>query len=172
VSSLAVLAVAVLRLLLPPAYWALAQDVARPLHLDPRLVLAVMKAESDFRPDVVSRAGAIGLMQVMPSTAAWLWRRSGERGPFTPERLLDPAVNARIGAFYLAYLMRGTKGNLALALAAYNSGPQNAARWTPKTWHGTVRYLAVVSYPETRYFIVKVLLTYLGYRLLLPLARG
>jgi soluble lytic murein transglycosylase len=150
------------------AYWSEVRAAAGPVHLDPRLVLAVVKVESGFRPDAVSRAGAVGLMQVLPTTAAWVWRRGGLPGAFQVERLKDPDVNLRVGAYYLAYLLERAHGNVIVALSAYNGGPENAARWTESPWRGTLPYLGAVSFPETRAFVVKVLVSYAAYKVLLP----
>lgn len=89
--------------------------------LDPELVLAVMAVESSFRFRARSRAGALGLMQVMPSTGRSYARLAGVRwrGPRT---LYDPVANIRIGTLYLARLLRRFDGDLDLALTSYCHG--------------------------------------------------
>ena len=107
--------------------------------LDPRLVDAVIRTESGYRPHVVSSAGAVGLMQLMPGTA----RRYGVRNRY------DPVQNVSGGTRYLADLL--AEFELVDALAAYNAG------------EGTVRrYGGVPPYAETRRFVGRVLLRYLG----------
>ena len=93
--------------------------------LDPLLVAAVIEVESSFRPGAGSRAGALGLMQVMPETGAWLAARFGapERG--TEPDLLDPEWNVALGVRYLALLVRRF-GRVDEALVAYNAGPGRA----------------------------------------------
>lgn len=108
-------------------------------HLDPALLSAVIKAESDFNPDAVSKAGAIGLMQLMPETAA----RLNIRNPFDPEQ------NIAGGARYLRYLLDRFHGNLPLALAAYNAG---ATRVEQANTLPPIR--------ETRHYVQKVLRFY------------
>jgi len=115
---------------------ALAKDVARRHGLDPALVVAVAAVESGFRPDAVSRKGAQGLMQLMPSTAAAL----GVSDAFDPETNLDG------GSRYLAELIALYGGDLNRALAAYNAGPGAVSR-----------HRGVPPYRETRAYVKKVL---------------
>ena len=99
-------------------YETLIQNAAQRFGLDPHLVKAVVTAESDFNPQVVSKAGAMGLMQLMPGTA----RDMGVEDPF------DPAQNIEGGTKYLAAMIERFDGDLDKALAAYNWGPSNVER--------------------------------------------
>jgi len=140
----------------PFPYRALVWQSARHMRLDPFLVAGVVRVESRFQPQVVSRRGAVGLMQIMPSTAVWIQRQLGERG--TPD-LDDPAVNLRLGTWYLRYLNRRFDGNWVLTLAAYNGGPQTVERWLGQ---GTLKSVDTnrdtIPYPETRHFVQRVFL--------------
>ena len=123
---------------------------AAQLHsLDPALVVAVAAAESSFKPDAVSQRGAVGLMQVMPSTA----EQYGV-GVLTRENagkvLLDPQINAEIGSRHLASLMRTFDGDLELALAAYNSGEGAVMK------HGR----RIPPFLETQKYVFKVMRYY------------
>jgi soluble lytic murein transglycosylase len=100
---------------------------ARAARLDPLLVAAVIEVESSFRPRAVSRAGALGLMQVMPATGAWLAAEAGEPDRGTPPHLLDPEWNVALGVRYLAHLVERF-GRVEEALVAYNAGPGRARR--------------------------------------------
>ena len=93
-------------------------DVALAERLDPELAFRMVKLESDFNPRAVSKVGAIGLVQVMPSTAR-LFDKS-----VTREDLFDPKTNLRIGFHYMRRLIRLYDGDVRLALLAYNLGEQ------------------------------------------------
>lgn len=110
--------------------------------VDPLLVAAVVEAESSFRADVVSYKGAVGLMQVMPRTAA----------QFGVHDVRNPVRNLEAGVCYLAHLLERYDNDLLLALAAYNAGPGSVRRFD-----------GVPPYPETRDFIEKVLGRYVDH---------
>ncbi len=114
-------------------------ETATRLGVDPALVLAVIETESGESPDAVSPKGAVGLMQVLPETAA-------EVG--FPDAA-DPARNLEAGCRYLAALLESFGGDVELALAAYNAGPGAVRHW------GTVP-----PYRETRDFIARVAAVY------------
>ncbi|MDA8335375.1 MAG: lytic transglycosylase domain-containing protein [Peptococcaceae bacterium] len=152
------------RLLFPVAYRSFITRYAGENNLDPRLVAAVIKVESDFRPKAVSRRGALGLMQVMPDTGRWAAGKIG-LAEFTPEELYDPPTNIKIGSWYLARL-QAMFGRTALALAAYNAGDHKAREWFPgdTSQDSDLKILAAIPYPETRLFVRKVLFIYSVYR--------
>lgn len=133
--------------------------------LDPLFVAAVARRESGFRPGAVSDRGARGLMQVMPETGAWIAREIGLRD-YSAEKLFDPAVNVRLGCWYLAYLLRRFEGDPVAALAAYNSGEGTVGGWIEDgRWHPG-HGADAIPYPETRHFVRNVLRDYRLYRLL------
>jgi peptidoglycan lytic transglycosylase len=105
-------------------------------HLDPALVAAVIYQESRFRADTRSSAGAIGLMQLLPSTARGIAEHTGGGRFRIPQDLYVPDLNIRYGCWYLAHLNRkyaGRPNSGDLALAAYNAGQANVDRWIAAT---------------------------------------
>ena len=131
--------------------------------IDPYLVLALIRQESIFDPDVQSRAGAIGLMQIMPFTGRTIAQAIGD--PFSTDSLFRPATNIRYGAFYLKQLLEQFKGNLVLALASYNGGPIKAAEWYAKNKRKTFDlFIEDIGFTETRGYVKKVLANYWSYR--------
>ncbi len=86
--------------------------------LDPFLVMAIIKAESNFDPNAISKVGAIGLMQLMPQTADYVSKKLG----YIDYQISDPAMNVEMGCWYIANLMETYKGDVEGVLAAYNGG--------------------------------------------------
>ncbi len=125
--------------------------------LDPQLVRAVVAVESSGDPRAVSHAGARGLMQLMPPTAA---EQAGKLGieDHDEQRLLEGPYNLRLGCAYLAYLLRRYDGAEPFALAAYNAGPTRVHRWREAAPDASPE--AVIereAFPETRAYVRKVL---------------
>ena len=115
---------------------------ARAYNLDPALIAAVIKSESAFDAHAVSWAGAQGLMQLMPGTA----REMGCADPF------DPVQNIMAGSQYLRLMLDTFGGNLNLALASYNSGPERVKRhWRVPNIPETRNYVLIVSRNYERY---------------------
>ena len=142
--------------LYPYDYRSYIETSAAQQRLDPFLVAAVIKNESKFRSDAASDGGAVGLMQLMPQTAAWIAGQLGE--PFTEDYLYDPALNIRYGVWYLAELEREFGGNDILALAAYNAGRGNVRDWMERShWTDQFDEIDAIPYPETRLYVRRVL---------------
>jgi len=95
-------------------------------NIDVNLVFGVIWTESKFDSNAVSSAGAMGLMQIMPTTGEWLAEKLGEE--FYPERLFCTEFNIRLGVFYLRYLIDKFECE-ERALAAYNAGEGNVKKW-------------------------------------------
>lgn len=137
---------------------------ARYHQVDPLLVTAVMRVESDFNRYAISSKGARGLMQLMPETAKWAAELMGIDG-FDLEQLFDPEINIAIGVWYLSTLRQQFEGDTVLALAAYNGGRTNVLRWLrEEAWSGEVETVQDIPFPETRGYVQKVLHTYQWYR--------
>jgi soluble lytic murein transglycosylase len=122
-------------------------------RLHPTVPLGVALQESRFTPGVSSGAGAVGLMQVLPSTASELAGR-----PISAEALKEPALNTDLGSRYLRQLLDQSKGNPFLAVASYNAGPGAAQGWvTPLLQASPELWVEAIPYPETRLYVKKVL---------------
>jgi tetratricopeptide (TPR) repeat protein len=131
--------------------------------VDPLLTLAIMRQESRYRHDAVSRAGALGLVQVMPATGAKVSAMLGEL-EFHPERLLVPAENIRIGSHYLGKLLERFPGQWPLAVASYNGGPHNVGRWLLKKRGSPLEdFVEEIAFSETRDYVKKVASFYVVY---------
>ncbi|HEV8551131.1 MAG TPA: transglycosylase SLT domain-containing protein, partial [Polyangiaceae bacterium] len=140
-------------------------DAARDADIPSALLYAVMRQESAFRPDVVSGAGARGLMQLLPSTAEKLAQELGE--PFDPAALGEPAVSLRLSARYLKKLLDAFGGNVALAAAGYNAGPQALRRWLEGGKGLSLDvFVARIPYGETLEYVERVVGNYARYRYL------
>jgi soluble lytic murein transglycosylase len=154
--SLPLVRKAVNELSLPLSYTAAINQQAAAKHLPPALIAGVIYAETKFDPRD-SPAGAMGLMQVMPQTAAFLAHRSGAT-TFHTSDLDTPAVNIAYGSYYLRYLLNEYHGNVALALAAYNGGESNVDRWLAEARaDGHPFTISDIPFPETRAYVSKVL---------------
>jgi soluble lytic murein transglycosylase len=125
-------------------------------HLDPALVAGVIYAESKFN-DETSSAGALGLMQLLPSTAHFIAQRTGGTR-FTTADLATPDVNIAYGSWYLRYLLDRYDDSKVLALAAYNGGETNVNRWLAAARaHGSSFGIDDIPFAETRAYVAKVL---------------
>ncbi len=127
--------------------------------VDPKFIWSIMREESTFRPKVVSPAGAVGLMQLMPKTAAKMAQLGG-RSSFAAERLFHPAFNIEMGTRYLAFLTKRYNGNKFLAAAAYNAGEQAVDRWISDQKNFSEDFVEEIPYKETRNYVKKVLKSY------------
>ena len=128
--------------------WSVTHD------LEPAWVAAVIRNESRFRPDVVSPAGAIGLMQIMPETGAWIAEQLS-LNDYSLAHLTNPASNIQLGTWYLRYLL-DRFSIVDTALMAYNAGPTNAERWD-----GNLE----LAFPETQQYIRRIHLSLPVYRI-------
>lgn len=124
--------------------------------LDPMLVAAVIRQESAFKADIRSPAGAVGLMQVLPSTGRDLARRLGPKG-FREEDLEVPDVNLHLGSAFFLEMSRRYRDDLPLVLSAYNAGPARAARWRryPDA-SDPERFTESIPFEETRGYVKNV----------------
>ncbi len=126
---------------------------SRELGLDPFLVAGLMRQESAFSPTIVSPAGAVGLMQVMPATGRQIANRIGPEG-FRRDFLEAAELNVRMGTHFLAELLDRYDGETTLALSAYNAGPTRANRWRSfQEAEDPLRFTERIPFAETREYV-------------------
>jgi soluble lytic murein transglycosylase len=149
---------------LPLRHEDIIKQQAREKGLDPALVAGVIYAESRFRDNQESSAGALGLMQITPDTARDIARESGAN-TFAIGDLHTADVNIRYGTWRLRDMLRRFDGNTTLAVAAYNAGPGNALRWKREAEAaGVPMTISRIGFPETKHYVEKVLDAQRDYR--------
>jgi soluble lytic murein transglycosylase len=155
---------AVQQVTLPLRHDDIIRQQAGDKNLDPALIAGVIFAESHFR-DQTSRAGAKGLMQLMPDTADYIAHKSGGTA-FVQGDLATPQVNIAYGSWYLRYLLDKYDGREVLALAAYNAGQGNVDAWLADVGARGEQFRAAdhIPFPETRDYVEKVLAAREDYR--------
>jgi soluble lytic murein transglycosylase len=155
---------AVQEVALPLRHDDIIRQQAREKGLDPALIAGVIYAESHFR-DQTSKAGAEGLMQLMPATADYIARKSGGTA-FVQGDLATPQVNIAYGSWYLRYLLDHYQGREVLAVAAYNAGEGKVDEWAAGASARGERFrvAAHIPFPETRAYVDRVLDARAAYR--------
>jgi soluble lytic murein transglycosylase len=150
----------------PVQFWQLAfpipfrQSIEQYSHsqnLDPFLIAALIRQESEFNAKVISRANAYGLMQLLPGTGKELARHL-RLGRFSTAQLLSSDRNVRLGTYFFRNLLNSYGGQVELALASYNAGPSRATLW--RTWgpfREQAEFVEAVPFHETRGYIQIVL---------------
>jgi soluble lytic murein transglycosylase len=147
---------AVQEISLPLRHEDIIRQQAREKGIDAALVAGVIYTETHFHPRT-SAAGAEGLMQLLPSTAEFIARRSGGTR-FDVADLATPQVNIAYGTWYLRYLARRYGGNEVLVIAAYNGGETNVDRWLVESSRSGRTFRAEdIPFPETRAYVERVL---------------
>lgn len=146
-------------------YFPLVEKAAKAEEIEPLLFLALVREESTFDPSIVSWAGAVGLGQLMPSTAVGAFA-SVFRGRLDVNRLTEPELNLRLGARVLADGLRTFQGEEALGLGAYNAGASAVRRWLGPKPVRFERWVEEVSVKQTRRYVKRVIETWGIYRLL------
>lgn len=140
----------------PRPYASLVAELSASEALSAELLYAIMRQESGFRTGVVSKAGAIGLMQLLENTASKLASELGL--PYSPEQLQNPTYNLKLAAHYLHKLLDMFAGNSILAIAAYNAGPETVSRWLESGERLPADvFVARIPYDETRAYVDRVI---------------
>ena len=146
-----------LKLRFPVAYRGIVESASSRRDLSPAAVYALIRQESAFMPDARSPAGALGLMQIMPSTGRAVMRTIG-RTLRNGNQLLVPDLNVRLGTRYIHSLLSKMDGHFVLAAASYNAGPHRVGGWLPED--GEVEaavWIDNIPFTETRRYVRRVL---------------
>lgn len=156
-------------ILLYPAYYPVTDLAGYASRVEPALAMAVARQETELNPRAISRAGARGLMQLMPGTAKKVASWIGE--PYSADRLLDDwQYNARLGQTYLAQRITDFSGSYVLAAAAYNAGASRVDQWIREfgdpRLHGTdmIDWMESIPFNETRNYVQRVMEALYVYR--------
>ena len=124
-------------------------------NIKPELIASVINAESSFKENSVSKKGAVGLMQLMPSTAQWLAEKLDM--DFNNELLANPDYNINLGTYYLEYLFNKFE-DTKVVLCAYNAGEGVVKSWlNNKNYSKDARTLENIPYSQTNYYVQKVM---------------
>jgi soluble lytic murein transglycosylase len=154
----------ILRKVYPLKYSEYVEKYASEEELDPLLIYAIIKAESNFETNITSSSGAMGLMQLMDSTAREVTQKIGIAYP-TKEILYDPETNILIGIKYYSMLIEKYDGNMLLALTSYNAGIGNVDKWIQA---GTIKKdgsdIENIPFKETNNYVRKILRDYKIYQ--------
>lgn len=142
----------------PIVYKDYVSKAAKQTSVDPLLIFAVTRQESAFMPDAKSPAGAVGLMQLLPSTAKQTAQKNSMG--FHPQDLINPDKNIALGSRYLDHLLGVFEGNRILAAAAYNAGPSRVRQWMNKEKNAQLPYdvwIETIPFKETRGYVQNIL---------------
>lgn len=147
----------------PLKYKDYIKEYSREYGIDEAMIFSIIRAESSFNPQAVSRSGALGLMQLMPSTALMLANELNIEG-FTTDMLYEPKINIRMGVFYFKKMLEKF-GNRETALAAYNAGEGNVSTWLQNAAYSKDgKTLHYIPFKETSDYIKKINKNYKLYK--------
>jgi soluble lytic murein transglycosylase len=138
--------------LFPKAYWQDLRRYASSNGLDPFLIASLIRQESEFNAAALSRANAMGLMQILPGTGKKLAKQLKIRG-FDNSLLLDPTYNLQLGTRYFRDLLKRYDGQIEYALAAYNAGPERVDEWKKGSYRDMPEFVESIPFTETREYV-------------------
>ena len=140
----------------PLMYEQIVMEQARSQGIRPEWILGIMRRESAFDASAESSAKALGLMQLMPSTARDIGRQMGVQ-VVAKEDILQPDLNVKLGSAYLRGMLKRFAGNYAQATAAYNAGPGRVPKWAPDRTLEADQWVESIPYDETRKYVRAVM---------------
>ena len=147
----------------PMTYAPEIRAAAEEFDLDPAYVASVVLAESSFNAEAVSSAGAIGLMQIMPSTGEWIAGKLDDA--FDVQRLYEPSVNLRYGCWYLRFLLDRYDGDMRTASTAYHQGQGRVDEWLQDPEYSQDgRTLTAISSAVTDTYVSRIMESYEHYK--------
>jgi soluble lytic murein transglycosylase len=154
--------------LFPRPYWTEVRRFAMENQLDPYLIAALIRQESEFNPGAVSRANAFGLMQLLPATGKNTAKELRIRG-FRTETLLVPNINLQLGTRYFREMMQHYNGRVEYALAAYNAGTNRVEDWlSVGNYRDVPEFVESIPFTETREYVQSIMRNTRIYRRLYP----
>lgn len=140
--------------------WDYQQDIvtySKKNNVDPFLVAAIIKNESNFKHDAVSKVGAVGLMQIMPETGRWIAEQMDLEN-YQDSDLYQTRKNIRMGCWYVGELEHEFQHNLVLLMVAYNAGRGQTHEWMQENgWDHNFNDIKSIPYPDTREYVAKVM---------------
>jgi soluble lytic murein transglycosylase len=153
------------RMMYPIYYKEEIRSIASRYQLDPLLIAAIIRVESNYKAEAVSPKGALGIMQVMPETAEWILSKEDFGSLTIQEISRKPEAGILVGSWYLREMLRQFDGRLAVSLAAYNAGPGKVRQWLNENiWDGEQSSLNDIPYGETRHYVQRILYYYNKYK--------
>jgi len=143
--------------LFPRAYWSDLKRSSTANGLDPYLVASLIRQESEFNPNAVSRANAVGLMQLLPKTGKAVARQEKMKR-YTASQLYTPAVNLQLGTRYFRGMVDKFGGSFEYALAAYNAGSDRVEDWLSQgKYRDPQEFVESIPFTETREYVQAIL---------------
>ncbi|WP_229263791.1 lytic transglycosylase domain-containing protein [Cohnella cholangitidis] len=134
-------------------------------ELDPLLIAAIIRVESNYKLNAVSPKGAVGIMQIMPDTANWILEQDDFGSITVKDAGQEAHAGIALGSWYVKELNRQFDGNLIISLAAYNAGPGKVRQWLQKgVWNGEEQTIRDIPYGETRHYVQRVMYYYKKYQ--------
>ncbi|WP_410769745.1 lytic transglycosylase domain-containing protein [Fontibacillus sp. BL9] len=125
--------------------------------IDPLIVAAIIKVETNYKPGAESKKGALGIMQIMPDTAKWVIDKAKLENVELDQVKNESGTNIRIGTWYLKSLSNQFDGNMVAVIAAYNAGPTNVKNWIKSgRWDGRLETTKNIPFGETRHYVQRV----------------
>jgi soluble lytic murein transglycosylase len=151
--------------LYPLGYVNIINQEAKNSQINPYLLISIIRQESKFDPQIKSIANAVGLMQLIPTTA----EETAKQIQLSGFDLTNPEHNVKLGTTYINNLHRSTQNNSLLAIAGYNAGPGNASQWAKKFGlDDPDEFVEKIPFPETESYVKNVLGNYYNYRRIYP----